>query len=110
MDKNLNASLPAGVSLFDYRLNVRRVYLHARQSSFCSNIPSETLAHMRAVLLGDVAPPHVTKALHDLRLVKDAIAAGAVVSKQIQDMTGEDQRVRSLSDIVDGMIKTLEGE
>lgn len=110
MDKNLNASLPAGVSLFDYRIDVNRVYYTAKMSASCSNVQPETLDHMRSVLLGAVGPERVAKVLFDLNLIKDAIAAGAVLSKLLHTELGEDQRVRSLSEIVDGMIKTLEGE
>lgn len=100
---------PPNLPLANWNMHCFQVITAARMSQRCNNIPSTTLDHMGAVLRGDIVNETLAEIRDELRLIRSAVDAGAVISKQIYSVNENARVARSLGEIVDGLLLKIDG-
>lgn len=107
MNKSL-PNRPPNVTHFSWARFVSLVLNNAKMAGVCEQVPTTVLNHMRDVLVDDKPDPALLKVAEELRLIKSAIRAGAIISSRIADEKDGKRRVRDLNYIVDEMLQTIE--
>lgn len=98
-------SRPPDISAAEWCGFAAQVIVTARKAPALQGIPTHALDHMHGVLRGDIVDARLDAVEKELLLIRAAIAAGAILSNRIAD----GRHVRTLDDIVAGMIKTVQG-
>lgn len=69
----------------------------------------DVLETMRDILLGKLVDERLGVVARELRLLRQAAADGAILSKQIKDANDEDGKPRTLAEIISNTLFTIEG-
>jgi len=107
MNKSL-PNRPFNVTQFSWVRFVSRAINSARADNVCNDVPMSAFDHMRAILIDDYPDPLLLEVADELRIIKSAIRAGAIISNRIADEKDGQRRIRALHVIVDDLLERIE--